>query len=198
MTVPMKQIRAVFDDKNIRVYQAYNEAIAESAMRSGRFVSPPFKQDRMTWIKPSFLWMMYRAGWGHKESGQARILAIDISREGFEWALANSCLSHPPSDMPENEWAELKASSCVRVQWDPERNLTLGKLDYRSIQIGLSGDAVKHYTSSWIQHITDITETAHSIFDLVQAGKLEAAKDRLPDEQPYKVSDSLELTLGMV
>ncbi|MEP3890362.1 MAG: DUF4291 domain-containing protein [Hellea sp.] len=194
----MKQIRAVFDEKNIRVYQAYNEAIAESAIRSGRFISPPFKKDRMTWIKPSFLWMMYRAGWGHKDAGQARILAIDISREGFEWALANSCLSHPPSGMPQDEWADMKASSCVRIQWDPERNLTLDKLEHRSIQIGLSGDAVEHYISSWIQNITDITETAHSLCGLVQAGKLDAAIDMLPDEQPYDVSDKLALTLGIV
>lgn len=36
--------------------------------------------ERMTWIKPSFLWMMYRAGWGFKDKGQRRVLAIDISR----------------------------------------------------------------------------------------------------------------------
>lgn len=47
----------------------------------------------MTWIKPSFLWMAYRSGWGRKP-GQERVLRIDITREGFEWALANSCLSH--------------------------------------------------------------------------------------------------------
>lgn len=41
-----------------------------------------FKMDRMTWIKPSFLWMMYRSGWATKKD-QERILAIDIKREGF-------------------------------------------------------------------------------------------------------------------
>ena len=40
----------------------------------------------MTWIKPSFLWMMYRCGWGLKE-GQETVLAVEITREGFEWAL---------------------------------------------------------------------------------------------------------------
>jgi hypothetical protein len=99
--------------------------------------------------------------------------------------------------MSESEWVDMKASSCVRIQWDPERNLKLGKLEYRSIQIGLSGDAVKHYTSSWIQNITDITETAHSICDLVQAGKPEAAKDMLPDERPYDVSEKLAIILAM-
>lgn len=193
----MKEIRAVFDDENIRIYEAYNKSIAESALRARRFISPPFKQDRMTWIKPSFLWMMYRAGWGHKDLGQARILAIDISRQGFEWALANSCLSHPPSDMSENEWSRLKAASCVRIQWDPERNLALERLDHRSIQIGLSGQAVENYMSSWIQNIEDITETAHSMCNLVQMGKLEAAQKMLPDERPYAVSDDIALKLGL-
>ncbi|WP_458785448.1 DUF4291 family protein [Vallitalea sediminicola] len=25
-----------------------------------------FKLNRMTWVKPSFLWMMYRSGWAKK------------------------------------------------------------------------------------------------------------------------------------
>ena len=84
MSMPYQQIRAFYDDKTIRVYQAYSDAIAHSALEHGTFVSPPFKEDRMTWIKPSFLWMMYRSGWGNKDSGQKRILTIDILREGFD------------------------------------------------------------------------------------------------------------------
>ena len=60
--IPTRQVRAVFDDRSIVVYQAYGREIAEAALAHGRFVSP-FKRDRMTWIKPSFLWMMYRSGW---------------------------------------------------------------------------------------------------------------------------------------
>nr|BFE97783.1 hypothetical protein GCM10020185_83190 [Pseudomonas brassicacearum subsp. brassicacearum] len=105
----LQQIRAVYDDKTIRVYQAYSDAIADSALTRGTFVSPPFKMERMTWIKPSFLWMMYRAGWGFKDEGQKkRILAIDITREGFEWALAHSCSSHSEPNMSHEEWKQLK------------------------------------------------------------------------------------------
>ena len=71
MQIPEKQIRAVYGEKTIRVYQAYNHEIADTALDAGRFVSPPFKLTRMTWIKPSFLWMMYRSGWGMKDAGQA-------------------------------------------------------------------------------------------------------------------------------
>lgn len=96
MTIPNNQIRAYYTDETIRIYQAYSDIIADSALEHGTFVSPSFKIDRMTWIKPSFLWMMYRSGWAQKDANQKRILAIDIKREGFEWALMNGCLSHKP------------------------------------------------------------------------------------------------------
>jgi hypothetical protein len=35
----------------------------------------------MTWIKPSFLWMMYRCGWGAKE-GQESVLVVEITCTG--------------------------------------------------------------------------------------------------------------------
>jgi Domain of unknown function (DUF4291) len=75
-------IRAAYSDETITVYQAYAPEIAEPAVRAGAFV-PPFSRSRMTWIKPSFGWMMYRCGWGRKP-GQERVLRIEISRAGFE------------------------------------------------------------------------------------------------------------------
>ena len=183
--VPECQIRAAYDEESIRVYQAYNDLIADTALANGRFVSPPFKMGRMTWIKPSFLWMMYRAGWGYKDPNQCRILAIDIRREGFEWALKHSCPSHPPASMLREEWDKLKKSSPVRVQWDPERDLRLDPLPYRSIQIGLSQAAAELYVSDWILKITDITEVAHAICELVSSNKLDEATRALPEERVY-------------
>ncbi|MBB4865025.1 hypothetical protein HNP46_003901 [Pseudomonas nitritireducens] len=180
------QIRAVYDDRTIRVYQAYSDAIADSALANGRFVSPPFKMERMTWIKPSFLWMMYRAGWGYKDAGQSRILAIDITREGFEWALAHSCPSRAETSMSAQQWDELKRASPVRVQWDPERDLTLQALPYRAIQIGLSRDAVQRYVQDWICRITDVTPLAHEIHALVEQGRLDEARAALPAEKIYR------------
>src|SRR5258706_39206 len=92
MSVPYHQIRAVHSAGTIPVYQAYGPQIALPALAAGRFVAP-FKRERMTWIKPSFLWMMYRCGWARKP-GQEHVLAIELTRAGFEWALANACLSH--------------------------------------------------------------------------------------------------------
>ena len=80
--VEQRQIRAVYTEDTIRVYQAYCPAIAEEAVALGTF-GPRFKRTRMTWIKPSFLWMMYRCGWATKE-GQERVLAMDIKRTAFD------------------------------------------------------------------------------------------------------------------
>ncbi|WP_278492145.1 DUF4291 domain-containing protein [Acinetobacter gyllenbergii] len=183
--IPTYQIRAVYNHKTIRVYQAYSEVIANSALENQTFVSPPFKMERMTWIKPSFLWMMYRAGWGFKDNGQSRILAVDITREGFEWALAHSCLSHRDPSMNEEQWQQLKASSPVRIQWDPERDLKLNPLDHRAIQIGLSHEAVQLYVNEWITSITDITPLAHQIHTLIEEDKLDEATLLLPQETIY-------------
>ena len=188
--IPQHQIRAVYDEHTIRVYQAYNDQIADTALANGTFVSPPFKMDRMTWIKPSFLWMMYRSGWGFKDEGQRRILAIDMSREGFEWALAHSCPSHPEPSMSHQDWANLKNASPVRIQWDPERDLHLQPLSYRAIQIGLSGEAVPLFVNQWIRGITDTTDLAHTIHRLVNDNKLDQAQALLPVERPYELSVS--------
>jgi len=179
------QIRAVYDEHTIRVYQAYSDEIADAALARGTFTSPPFKMDRMTWIKPSFLWMMYRAGWGYKDAGQRRILAIDITREGFQWALEHSCPSHPAPSMSKEDWDKLKATSPVRIQWDPERDLHLRPLPHRAIQIGISQEAVRLYINQWIQKITDLTDVAHAIHELVKRDQLDQAQAQLPVERPY-------------
>ena len=80
------------DGANVVVYQAYRPEIADHAVAEQRF-GGPFSLDRMSWIKPGFLWMMYRSGWATKP-GQERVLAIRIPREGFEWAFAHTALSH--------------------------------------------------------------------------------------------------------
>ncbi len=168
---PERQVRALHDEETLVVYQAYSPAIAEPALAAGTFVGP-FKRERMTWIKPSFLWMMYRCGWATKPD-QERVLAITITRAGFEWALAHSSLSH-----------EREHKAPVRVQWDPERSITLGKLEHRAIQVGLGGEAVDRYVDEWITGIEDVTPLAHEIARLVSDGELDAARRRLPVERP--------------
>lgn len=194
--IPARQVRAVFDETTITVYQAYSSLIAHEAVLAGKFVAP-FKRERMTWIKPSFLWMMYRSGWATKP-GQERILAIKIARDGFEWALTHSCLSHwePNTYANRNEWAERKQAAPVRVQWDPERSLSLTALDQRAIQIGLSGEAVDRYVDEWMVEVTDITTTARTIASIVEHGDLDAARRNLPNERPYPLPADIKVIVA--
>lgn len=185
------QIRANFNARTIRVYQAYNDQIADSALANGRFVSPPFKRERMTWIKPSFLWMMYRAGWGLKDSNQSRILAIDITREGFDWALEHSCGTRREASMSEEQWLTLKATSPVRIQWDPERNLLSEPKNYRSIQVGLGKDATALYVDEWMQKVTDITDMVKTAHEFIRNSEFKLAQEMLPVEEVYPYSGKI-------
>ncbi|MBG0568958.1 DUF4291 domain-containing protein [Actinoplanes aureus] len=192
----MRQIRAVFDEDSVTVYQAYSPAIAEPAVRAGRFV-PPFKRERMTWIKPSFLWMMYRCGWAMKP-GQERVLAVSISRAGFEWALANASLSHYVRGLHADraDWQRQLKSAPTRVQWDPERDLRLRELPYRSLQLGLGGAAVPRYVDEWTTGITDVTGLARDIRGRLDVGDEPGAAALLPAEQLYPLPDSIRARLG--
>jgi Domain of unknown function (DUF4291) len=182
LTWVMFEIRAQFSETAIRVYQAYSPQIAYPALAAGRFV-PPFKLLRMTWIKPSFNWMMYRSGFGRKP-GEECVLGIDITREGFDWALDHAVLSTylPAVHGGLEHWQKLLAKMPVRIQWDPERDWTLREIKgVRAIQIGLSAEAVPRYVNDWIVQIQDVTTLAHSI-----------AADAADSKQPPFRPDELE------
>ncbi len=197
MEPAQRQIRARYDEATITVYQAYSPEIASAAVAAGRFV-PPFKMNRMTWIKPSFLWMMYRCGWATKR-GQERVLAIRITREGFETALSQACLSHYEPDLhgDRDTWLRLKESSPVRVQWDPERDLQLNPLPWRSIQIGLSGPAAYDYVGHWVAGIDDITADVRSMHRQLMAGRADDCRSRLPTENRYLLPPAISRRLGV-
>ncbi|WP_051712827.1 DUF4291 domain-containing protein [Actinoalloteichus caeruleus] len=183
----LRKVRANADASSVVVYQAYPAAIADPALRAGTFVAP-FKQERMTWIKPSFRWMMYRCGWATKP-GQERVLAVRISLEGLWWALRRSCASsHGGGRHPNREaWRRQLAESPVRVQWDPERDMDLNPLPQRSIQIGLGPEASRRYVDEWIVELTDVTELAREVGRLVRAGDQDGARALLPEEHPLTV-----------
>jgi hypothetical protein len=54
-----RHIIAQFDDEGVIVYQAYRPTIGNFAANHGYF-GGEFSLNRMSWIKPNFLWMMYR------------------------------------------------------------------------------------------------------------------------------------------
>ncbi|MEO3973958.1 DUF4291 domain-containing protein [Streptomyces sp. CAU 1734] len=187
---PLRRIRALHTDSTITVYQAYRPAIGLPAARDGRFPAL-WKRGRMTWIKPSFLWMMYRCGWGLKQD-QETVLAVEITREGFDWALRHSCLSHyDRTAHPDHAaWKRRLREAPARVQWDPERGLRHEALPYRSLQLGLAGEASERYADEWTVSIRDVTPLARRVHELVRAGRPEEAVGLLPEERPYPAAEA--------
>ena len=178
-----RKIYAVFDDKTIRVYQAYNNEIADEALKLGKFGSK-FSLTRMTWIKPSFLWMMYRSGWASKQ-GQERILAIDLKRKGFDEIVRNSVFSsfREVSDLSKEEWKEKLENSEVRCQWDPDRDIYGNPIGRRAIQLGIKGETVRKYINDWIVNITDITDKVIEMREKIENGSF--LDNLLPNEKKY-------------
>jgi hypothetical protein len=194
--VLQREIRASFTDSTITVYQAYSPVIAEPALAAGRFVAP-FKRGRMTWIKPSLLWMAYRCGWATKP-GQERVLGIEITRAGFDWALAHACLSHfePGTYTDHDDWVARRGTTPVRIQWDPERGLHHEPLAHRSIQVGLGGEAAERYVDGWIVSINDVTQLMRQLDATVAQGRLDEARRLLPEEVPYPIGPELAALIG--
>lgn len=190
------EIRADYDRATIVVYQAYRPAIAEAAVAAQRFVAP-FSLSRMTWIKPSFRWMMHRSGWAGKP-GQEHVLAVRITRAGWEEALSHAVLSSPEPRVysSHQQWRETFDRAVVRVQWDPEYSLRDDKLDHRSIQVGLSRDIIGRYVNDWTVEIRDLTALAHTMSAHLRSGHVEEAEALMPPEKPYPLHDAIAKTIG--
>lgn len=190
-----RQILAAFDNEGIFVYQAFKASIVEEAVQKGTF-GKGFNLERMTWIKPSFGWMLYRSGYGSKHR-QERILKIKLSHQGFEKILSQAI----PTSFDDNiftskqEWKRSLDRSEVRYQWDPDRDLSLRPLERRALQLGIRGSMVHNYVNSWILELEDVTELAHSI----QVAVINKQKDipNVPEEVLYEVSPEIQTIMGI-
>jgi len=153
-----RHILAQFDDEFVVVYQAYRHSIGHFAAQNGHF-GGDFKLSRMSWIKPNFLWMMYRCGWGQKED-QEVILAVRIKRSAFDLILAEAVHSsfEPEVYASYDDWKESVERSDVRLQWDPDHHPSGAPLARRAIQLGLRGSILARYAREWIVGIEDISE----------------------------------------
>jgi len=175
---------ACADETSLVVYQAYRPAIAEWALEHGRLGGPHFSMTRMTWVKPSFLWMMYRCGWATKPD-QERVLALRVARSWFAEILAASVLAsfHESTYASEAAWKQALTSSDVRVQWDPDRLPDGGALARRAIQVGLRRKALDSYL--------DAIEEVYDMGDLVAAGRVQVSAGSL-DQLDVPVQDVLD------
>ena len=182
-----RHILAQWDDDSIIVYQAYRSSIGHHAARHGRF-GGEWSFDRMSWIKPNFLWMMYRCGWAQKPD-QDVVLAIRLARAGFDRILAAAVHSSfvAPVYGDEATWKQRMARSDVRLQWDPDHDPYGTKQERRAIQLGLRGSTLREYANDWCLSIEDVTALVVEQHRHVVARAL----DRLhtPRERVYPVTD---------
>lgn len=181
-------ILANYDRDTIVVYQAYRPAIGHFAARHGYF-GGEFKLSRMSWIKPNFLWMMYRCGWASKQ-GQEVVLAIRIQRAAFDSILSQAVYSSYKPDLyaSREAWKDAVATSNVRLQWDPDHSPDGEKLQRRAVQLGLRGEVLRKYSRDWIVEITDVS-------GFVREQRVNSIPSRyehllMPRERVYPVSDT--------
>ncbi len=179
-----KEVFAEYHKNTIRVYQAYCQEIAEEAVRLQKF-GEYYNFSRMTWIKPSFLWMMYRSAWGTKKN-QEFILALEIKQESFLNLLSQAVLTAPET-LPGQDWEKQFSETEVYCQWDPDRSITGTALQRGAIQIGIKGQAIKEIFQNGIVRIEDMTPQVRKWNQLRKNNRLKA-KD-LPSEKLFPVED---------
>lgn len=193
----IQEIRASYNKETITVYQAYAKSIAIPAIKNNRFESP-FSFNRMTWIKPSYLWLMERSNWGTK-SNQDYILGIKIKRSSWEKALSLGVLTDPDKMVYKSGavWDKEFQKARVHIQWDPERSLHGAKMQLRSIQVGIGSDLIKEYNEEWIDEIVDLTPITKKIREIIKQGKYKEAKRLLPKEKIYEVPENIKTRIGI-
>jgi hypothetical protein len=181
-----RHILAQFDDESIIVYQAFRPAIGHFAAQHGYF-GGEFSLNRMSWIKPNFLWMMYRCGWGSKE-GQEVVLAVRLRRAAFDEILRRAVHSTFVPEVYGNEaaWKAAVVGSDVRLQFDPDHDPSGAPIQRRAIQLGLRGEVLARYAKEWLLDIEDVSE-----FVREQSQHARSPFDRLitPREEVYPVTD---------
>ena len=191
-----RHILAQFDAESVVVYQAFRPSIGQFAASHGMF-GGDFSFSRMSWIKPNFLWMMYRSGWGTK-AGQEVTLAVHLRREGFDDILRRAVhTSFEPAVYGDRaEYERQTAQTDVRLQWDPDHDPSGATVERRAIQLGLRGGALARYAREWIVTIEDISDFVAEQRQHVLAGRPDLLLT--PREDVYPVRDpELARRLGL-
>jgi hypothetical protein len=173
-------------DDEMVVYQAYKPSIAAYAVRHQFFGGSEYGYGRMSWIKPNFLWMMYRCGWASKLN-QERVLALWIKKSTFENILDQAVLSSFNNNYysDQESWRRQLQEQNVRLQWDPDHDPYGARLARRAIQLGLKGEMLERFGKEQLLDVEDITE-----FVLEQKKHVDARRlDRLqvPIERVWNI-----------
>jgi len=214
-----------WDCEGCYVYQAFPPEIADYALAHQMFGGPNFNPSRMTWIKPSFGWILYRSGYGQRH-GKNRVLKIKLPHDAVA-VLLRQCRCVDTNKATQGAGGKSKdkhagapdgqsftnsgGSGCV--QWDPERDMLSAEkgesrkmLHRRAIQVGLAGRLSELYVRS-VLSIEDVTGLCHRVRDAhvartskQQKERMEALAPCLPAERPYlpACADSILVQLGML
>jgi Domain of unknown function (DUF4291) len=170
-----RHILAHYDAHTIIVYQAYRPSIAAYVMKHGVF-GQDFSYARMSWIKPNFLWMMYRCGWATKEN-QEVVLGLRLGRPFFDSVLAQAVASSwgPPGSATEKTG---------RRQWrHPDHDPQGRPVRRRAIQLGLRGGMLDAFGKQELLEVIDMTEfvvAQKALFNRTGVTEL-----RMPIERQY-------------
>lgn len=171
-----------FDEGTVVVYQAYRREIAAWAVAHQQLGGPGFSWGRMSWIKPNFLWMMYRSGWGTK-AGQEGTLALRVRRDFFEEVLGAAVASsfEGAGGGSREEWAKAVEGSEVRVQWDPDHDPRGAKVARRAVQLGLRGRMLERLGKEALVEVVDLSGFVEEQreFALGDWGKLRVPVERV-------------------
>jgi hypothetical protein len=184
-------------DDEIVVYQAYKKSIARFAAENQFLGGNEYSYNRMSWIKPNFLWMMYRCGWAEKEN-QESVLALWMKKKDFESVLNEAVISsfNPLYHNDHEKWrAELDQKE-VRLQWDPDHGPYGHKQERRAIQLGLKGEILENFGKKQIIRIEDITDFVKQQKSLLDNGKLDELQ--VLAERVYRTTnEALNKRVGM-
>jgi hypothetical protein len=175
-------IMAQYDNEKIVVYQSYKRSIGEFAVKN-QYFGGGFNSERMTWIKPNFLWMMYRNGWGKKQD-QECVLAIHLKKDVFRKYLESAVYSSYDKNLgvSKDEWQRQIKESSVRLQWDPDHDPFGNKLSRRAIQIGLRNEFSHSFANEDIILIENISDFVKEQYQFVLNDELENLF--IPEEHP--------------
>lgn len=192
-----RQIIGCKEDENIIVYQAFNPQIANYAVANQRFGGNAYSFNRMSWIKPGFLWMMYRAGWAAKEQ-QENILRITLPIIHFKTILQQATFSSFNSEVyaTKESWKVELEKTEVRLQWDPDHDPYGNKQERKAIQVGMKDEILKSFCTEWIVKIEDITDFVKKEHEKVLVNKIEEVN--VPYEEVIALNnEAIEQKIGI-
>ncbi|MGB6295782.1 MAG: DUF4291 family protein, partial [Rivularia sp. (in: cyanobacteria)] len=141
-------------------------------------------------------WMLYRSGYATKHR-QESILKIKLTHQGFQEILFQAIPTSFDRNIfeLEKDWKRSLDNSEVRYQWDPDRDLSLRRLEHRALQLGIRGSVVQNYVNNWILGIEEVTNLAREIQNALKSKSKQLPE--VPQEKVYQVNEEIQKALGI-